>query len=136
VTGPRLGVRPRNGLGTAALAVAIVGLATCWSILGGVVCGVVAVVLGVMGRGRASRAEADNGAIATAGIALGGLAVVVSLAFVAIWGYAWRDVGGAGYLDCAMRAGSDQTAVNACTDAWLDEIQKRFNVEPGNREST
>lgn len=135
MTVPTSGVRPRNGSGTAALVLAIVGLAACWSVLGGIVCGAVAVTLGFIGRGRAARGEADNGEIATAGTALGILAIAVSLAFVAIWSLAWRDAGGSEYLDCVVRAGQDQQAVDGCTDRWLDDVQKRFGVTP-TREST
>lgn len=121
---------PRNGTGTAALVVAIAGLVFCWSVVGGVVCGVVAVILGVVGRSRAARGEADNGGIATAGMALGLVAVVASLAFGVVWAYAWRDSGGSGYLDCAMKAGNDQKAVEACTDKWLNDIQNKFSISP------
>ncbi|MCW2519868.1 MAG: hypothetical protein JWR46_2487, partial [Mycobacterium sp.] len=113
---------PRNGTGTAALVVAIAGLVFCWSVVGGIGCGIVAVILGVLGRGRAARGEANNGGIATAGSALGLVAVVASVAFAVIWAYAWRDAGGTDYLDCAMRAGNDQKAVEACTDKWLNDI--------------
>ena len=102
------------------------------------ICGVVAVIVGFVGRGRATRGEADNGGIATAGMALGAVAVVASLAFAVIWPYAWRDSGGTDYVDCAMRAGNDQKAVEACTDKWLNDIQSRFNISPvrPTREST
>lgn len=119
---------PRNGLGTAALVLAMVGLASCWSVLGGIVCGAVAAILGLVGRRRAARGEADNGAVAAAGIALGFLAVILSIVFVAIWWYAWRDVGGTDYLNCAMRAGNDQQAMHGCTEKWLDKVQARFSV--------
>jgi hypothetical protein len=121
---------PRNGTGTAALAVAIAGLLLCWSVVGGIVCGVVAVILGFLGRGRAARSEANNGGIATAGIALGVVAVVASVAFAVIWTFAWRDSGGTDYLDCAVRAGNDQKAVESCTDNWLNDIQTKFSISP------
>lgn len=142
MTGPTNGqgagyaVATRNGFGTAALVLAIGGLAACWSVLGGIALGVGAVVLGFLGRSRAARREANNGEIATAGVALGVLAIVVSVAFVVIWGYAWRDVGGTGYLDCAVRAGNDKQAVDGCTERWLDEVQKRFDVTPATPGST
>ena len=126
----------RNGTGTAALAIAVAGLALCWSVVGGLACGVIAVVLGVLGRGRASRGEADNGPIAMAGIGLGAVAVVASVAFVVVWAIAWRDAGGSQYLDCAMRAGNDQKAVQACTDKWLNEIRGEMDVSPVTRGST
>lgn len=121
---------PRNGTGTAALVVAIAGLVFCWSVVGGIGCGIVAVILGVLGRGRAARGEANNAGIATAGGALGLVAVVASVAFAVIWAYAWRDAGGTDYLDCAMRAGNDQKAVEACTDKWLNDIQGKFGISP------
>ena len=121
---------PRNGTGNGALAVAIAGLFLCWSVVGGIVCGVVAVILGVLGRGRAARGEANNGGIATAGIALGVVAVVASVAFAVIWTFAWRDSGGTDYLDCAVRAGNDQKAVESCTDNWLNDIQTKFSISP------
>jgi hypothetical protein len=136
MTGLRNGFALKNGLGTAALVVAIIGLAMCWSVLGGIGCGVVAVILGFLGRGRASRGEADNGGIATAGIGLGFLAIVTSLVFVAIWWYAWRDVGGTEYLDCAVSAGKDQQAIDGCTEKWLDRVQERFSVTATTRGST
>jgi hypothetical protein len=122
--------RTRNGQGTAALVLAIAGLVVCWSVLGGIACGVLAIVLGFLGRGRSARGEADNGAVATAGVALGFLAVVVSLVFVAIWSYAWRDVGGTEYLDCAVRAGNDQHALQGCTDKWIDGVSDKFGITP------
>jgi hypothetical protein len=120
----------KNGTGTAALVVALAGLVFCWSVLGGIVCGVVAVILGFVGRGKATRGEANNGGIATAGTALGLVAIVVSLAFTVIWVYAWRDTGGGDYLDCALRAGNDQPAVEACMDKWLDTVKDRYGVSP------
>ena len=56
---------PKNGLGTASLVVAIISLFT---VFGGIVLGVVAVILGFLGRGRVKRGEATNGGIAMAGI--------------------------------------------------------------------
>ena len=121
---------PRNGTGTAALAVAVAGVVTCWSVVGGIAGGVVAVILGVGGRGRATRNAADNGAVATAGMALGVVAAVASVAFAVVWVFAWRDAGGADYLNCVTKAGNDQAAAKACTDKWLNEIQERFDVSP------
>jgi len=121
---------PRNGTGTAALAVAVAGVVLCWSVVGGIACGVVAVILGVAGRGRAKRNEADNGAVAAAGMALGVVAAVASVAFAVVWVFAWRDAGGADYLDCVTKAGNDQAAAKTCTDKWLNEIQERFAVSP------
>ncbi|TGA85261.1 hypothetical protein E4099_31020 [Streptomyces palmae] len=70
---------PSNGQGTAALVLGIVGAALFFTLVGGVVCGVLAIIFGLLGRGRANRGEATNGGQALAGVILGALAVVASL---------------------------------------------------------
>ncbi|MET4432113.1 MULTISPECIES: DUF4190 domain-containing protein [unclassified Mycolicibacterium] len=128
--GPPPPSAPRNGLGIAALVLAIVALLFFWSVVGGVVIGVVAVILGIAGRGRAKRGEASNGGVAVAGIALGALAIVVSLAFIAVWVGIFNEVGGADYLDCVANAGTDRTASEACADQLRDRVESRFSVAP------
>jgi hypothetical protein len=123
---------PKNGLGTAALVVAIVGLLSCWTVVGGVVLGITAIVLGGLGRGRAKQGEATNGGVATAGIALGALSIVAGLAFVAIYAtLGWsmfKEVGGGDYIDCVNRAGSDQAAVEQCANEFTERVQQEFSV--------
>jgi amino acid transporter len=119
---------PKNGLGIAALVAAIAGLVFCWSVLGGVVLGVVAVILGIVGYGRAKRGQATNTGVAIAGIVLGALAVIVSLAFVPIWMSVFSEVGGTDYVDCVSRAGSDSKAVEACANQLRNRMQNQFSV--------
>ncbi|MFP1629087.1 DUF4352 domain-containing protein [Streptomyces sp. 5K101] len=72
----------RNGLGTAALVLGIIGTVTgfvpllFW--LGGLL-GLLALVLGLIGRGRAKRGEAGNKGAATAGAILGLIAMIVGV---------------------------------------------------------
>lgn len=115
-------------LGTSALIVAVLGLFFSWSVVLGFALGVVAVILGFAGRGRAKRGEASNGPVALAGLALGALAVVVSLTFVAIWYGWWTDVGGGDYFDCVSRAGSDPKAVEVCANQFQDHLESRLNL--------
>jgi hypothetical protein len=75
-----------NGMGTAALVCALVGLALFWTVVGGVVLGILGVIFGFIGRGRVKKNQADNGAVATAGIAVGAVAVVAGILFaVFVW---------------------------------------------------
>jgi hypothetical protein len=118
----------KNGLGIASLVIAIIALIFVWSVLGGVIGGIVAVVLGIAGRGRVKRGEANNGGVAIAGIALGLLAVVVGLAFIALWAGFWQYVGGADYVDCIQNAGSDPIRQQQCTDEFRQHLEEKFNV--------
>ncbi|OBI84253.1 DUF4190 domain-containing protein [Mycobacterium sp. E740] len=116
---------PKNGLGIAALVIAIVALL---SVFGGVVLGVVAVILGFLGWNRAKRGEATNGGIAVAGIVLGFLSIIeaIVLIWLAVWGF--NQVGGTDYIDCVSRAGSDQDAVQQCSDQFQQRVEDQFSV--------
>jgi hypothetical protein len=59
------GVAPRNGAGTAALVLGIVGLLICGPL------GILAVILGFVGIGRADSGYANNKGAAVAGVVLG-----------------------------------------------------------------
>ncbi|MCH9640239.1 MAG: DUF4190 domain-containing protein [Actinomycetia bacterium] len=122
---PPAAAAPKNGLGVASLVVAIIAL---FSVVGGIVLGVVAVILGFLGRGRVKRGEADNGGVAIAGIVLGLLSIVVSIVVIAIAVWGFNEVGGTDYVDCVSRAGSDQQAIQECADEFAQRVEDQFSI--------
>jgi hypothetical protein len=121
-------IGPRNGLGIASLIIAIIALVTCWSVVLGVILGIVAVVIGFAARGRVKRGEANNGGVAIAGLALGFVAIVVSLAFIAVWVAVFKEVGGQDYVDCLRKAGNDSTQIQKCADQFRQHMETRYSV--------
>ena len=115
-------------MGIAALIIAIVALLSVWTIIGGIILGVVALILGFVGRGRVNRREATNGGVAIAGIVLGALAIVISLVFIPIWLSVFNAVGGRDYVDCLSRAGTDENAIQQCANQFRNRIEDRFSV--------
>jgi hypothetical protein len=105
---------PRNGLGTGALVCGILGVVGIITVVGGIVLGIVAVVLGILGRGRAKRHEATNGSSATAGIVLGAIALVLSGALIAFGFSLLTGESGEELRDCLADAGSDAAAQRQC----------------------
>ncbi|MEV5605153.1 DUF4190 domain-containing protein [Streptomyces sp. NPDC052299] len=81
------GPAPANGMGIAALVLGIIATAGFCMYGVGIILGVLALIFGIIGRGRAQRGEADNGGVALAGIILGSVGIVVSAAFLGffIW---------------------------------------------------
>lgn len=77
----------RNGFGLTALITGTVGLVFGLLPLTGfwlgVLLGLVAIVFGVLGRGRARRGEATNGGQALAGLICGALALLAGIAYIA-----------------------------------------------------
>ncbi len=116
---------PRNGLGIASLVVAIIALI---SVVGGVVLGIAAVILGFLGWQRAKRGEATNGGVAIAGIVLGILSIIEAIVVIVLSVWVFNEVGGTDYMDCVSRAGSDQEAVQRCVDQFQKKVEDQFSV--------
>lgn len=127
---PRSPVR-KNWVGTTALVVAVAGLALCWSVIGGVALGAIAVVAGFLGRARAASGEADNRTVATSGVALGVLAVVVSLALVPVWLRVYREADVRAYVDCVSAAKADRDAAEQCAQKLTERVNTLFGISPG-----
>jgi hypothetical protein len=125
---PPQAAAPRNGLGITALVLAVVGLLGVATVFAPIALGIAAVVFGFIGHARAKRGIANNGGVAIAGIVLGGLAVVVGLAFIAIWTTVWKDVRGGDYIDCTQKAGSNHVLQQHCADQFRRSVQDRLNV--------
>jgi hypothetical protein len=117
--------RPQNGFGIAALVVAIVAL---FSLVGGIVLGVVAVVLGFIGWGKAKRGEASNGGIAVAGIVLGFLSIIEAIVAIALIAWGFGEIGGTEYFDCLGRAGNDQRAAEQCAEQFTNRVEDELSL--------
>jgi len=127
---PPQSMGPRNGMGTASLVVAILALLSSWSVVGGIILGLAALVIGLVARGRVKRGEATNGGVAIAGIVLGVLALVVGVACIPAWAYLWKDVGGSDYVSCLQQAGSDAAKQQQCEQQFQQHLDNQFSITP------
>ena len=98
------------------------------SVVGGIVLGVVAVILGFLGWGKAKRGEATNGGVAVAGIVLGFLSIIEAIVVIGLFIWGFGEVGGTDYVDCLSRAGSDEQAVQQCADQFSENMEDQFSV--------
>uniref|UniRef100_A0AAU3GS34 DUF4190 domain-containing protein n=1 Tax=Streptomyces sp. NBC_01401 TaxID=2903854 RepID=A0AAU3GS34_9ACTN len=87
------GPAPANGLGIAAMVLGIIAVAgfCMWGF--GIILGILALIFGIVGRGRARRGEATNPGMALSGIILGSISIVISAVFLGflIWAVANDD---------------------------------------------
>lgn len=113
---------PKNGLGVAALVLGILALLTSFTVLGGVLFGLLAIVLGLVGRGRAKRGEATNGGMALAGVILGVLGLLISVALIALGASFLNSDSGKELQDCIESAGQDQAAAEQCQRDFAENI--------------
>ena len=114
---------PRNGMGTAALVLGIVALLGFWTVILGILLGLLAVVFGVIGRKRASRGEATNGGAALAGAILGGLALVAGIVILAAGAafFVHHKTDIQKFNDCVSKAQTDQQKQD-CADRFKNTI--------------
>lgn len=75
---------PRNGVGTAALVLGIIGVVLSWTVYAGFILGVLAICFGSVGLARAKRGEATNRGSAMAGLVLGIVAVALLAVLIVI----------------------------------------------------
>ena len=106
----------------------IVAIIALFSVVGGLVLGVVAIILGVLGLQRARRGEATNGGIAIAGIVLGILSIIEAIVVIAVSVWFFNEVGGTDYVECVSKAGSDRDAARQCVDRFQDRVENQFSV--------
>lgn len=79
-----MGVAPRNGMGTAALVLGIIAVVLSVTVWGGVILGILAIIFGSVGMGRARRGEATNRGSAMAGLILGIVAIALLVLLVIV----------------------------------------------------
>lgn len=110
------------------LVLAIIALLGVWSVVGGIILGLAAAVIGFLARGRVKRGRANNGGVAIAGIVLGALAVIVGMAFIPIWTTLWNNSDAGSYVNCLQDAGPDRTKQQHCSDQFREHLEKRLNI--------
>lgn len=118
---PAYPVAPRNGVGTAALVLGILGVLSAVVFIGGVL-GLIAVILGFVGLGRVNRREATNRGSAMAGVVLGLIALAISIG-VGAFAYSNRDTL-SNLGDCLQKAGSVAAEQAVCNEQFQDSVTR------------
>lgn len=126
--GPGTGVppaRPRNGFGVAALVLGLLALVLCWTIIGGVLLGLLALLFGAIGRARAGRGEATNGGMSIAGLVLGVLGLLLGIGLAAFGVSLLNSPAGHDYQQCVQQAGSDRMKLEQCLTELGSNVKGR-----------
>ena len=116
------GPPPRNGLGVAALVLGIAAVVFCWTVVGGVVLGIIAIILGIVGRGRVGRGEATNRGVTITGLVLGIVGLLLGILFGVLYAFVLHTFGVGDLANCMNRAGNDQAAQQQCTQEFANRV--------------
>lgn len=114
--------RPRNGFGIAALVLGLLALVLCWTIIGGILLGLLALIFGLIGRARARRGEATNGGMSVAGLVLGVLGLLLGIGLFAFGVSVINSPAGRDYQQCIQQAGDDQVKLRQCATEFGRQI--------------
>lgn len=110
--------RPRNGFGIAALVLGLFALVLSWTVIGGIVFGILAVIFGLLGRARVKKGESTSGGLALAGVVLGVVAALIAIGLIAIGVYVLHSPAGQGYRQCLQRASGDPAKIQQCASEF------------------
>ncbi|MEU9579815.1 DUF4190 domain-containing protein [Streptomyces chilikensis] len=112
--------QPKNGLAIPALVLGILAVVFFWTVIGGILLGVLALVFGILGMRRARRGGAPHGKLAIAGAVLGGVGLIASLVLVAV---------GASIVGSDEFKNLQECVGQAKTQAELDRCERDYGNE-------
>ncbi|MGW7056012.1 DUF4190 domain-containing protein [Streptomyces sp. NPDC054887] len=116
-------VKRGNGLAVAALALGIAALLLFWTVFGGLVLGLLAVVFGILGARKARGGRAPRGKMSIIGAVLGALGLIASAVIIAI---------GASILNSDEFKNFDDCVRQADTQSERDACAKDFDQDVNN----
>lgn len=100
---------------------------SCTSVLG-IVLGAVAIVLGIVGVGRAKRGEADNMGVSIAGAVLGGLGLIAGIAVAVFWFSMMNSMGFNNFFTCVSEAKGDQSRITQCQNDFQQRMNEQYGI--------
>lgn len=117
-----------KGLAITALVLGILALLSFWTIIGGVLFGLFAVIFGIIAMLKARGGRGGGFGMAVTGLILGLLSLIASVIFGIIGWNFFEDNGGKDFLDCVSNAGNDQSKIDQCQQDFNQRIEDKFSI--------
>jgi hypothetical protein len=119
--------QPRSGSGMAitALVLGILALVTCWTVIGGVLLGLGAIVVGLIALIRIKQGRAGGRGMAIGGIVTGAIGLLVAIVVIILGVSIINSDSGQNLRECMEAAGDDEAAVAQCERDFQDDLTNR-----------
>ncbi|MGW4354194.1 DUF4190 domain-containing protein [Nocardia sp. NPDC004582] len=121
----------RKGMAITALVFGIIGLLTFWTVLFtivGLICGLVAIVLGLLAVLKARRGAAGGFGMALAGAIMGVISLIGGVVVgVLVW-TVFKDTGATDFVACVRDANGDQAKIDQCQREFDQRLEDKFSV--------
>lgn len=114
--------QPRNGFGIAALVLGLLAVVLSWTIIGGGVFGILALIFGLLGRARAKRGEATNGGLSVAGVILGLIGLLIAIGLIAFGVSVINSPAGRSYQQCVQQSDGDPAKIQQCASEFGRQV--------------
>ncbi|WP_399880453.1 DUF4190 domain-containing protein [Streptomyces sp. BBFR51] len=115
------GARHGNGMAIAALVLGILAVLLFWTVIGGVVLGLLALIFGIIGARRARGGRAPHRGMSIVAAVLGALGVIASVVIIAIGASILNSDEFKDFDDCVRHADS-QSERDACADDFNEDV--------------
>lgn len=106
----------------------ILGLLSCWTVVGGYLFGIFALIFGVVALIKARSGTAGGTGMAIAGLVLGVLSLIAAIVITVVGYSFFVDSGGKDFIDCISKAGNDQSKIDQCEREWNQKLQDKYSV--------
>ncbi|WP_299058356.1 DUF4190 domain-containing protein [uncultured Nocardioides sp.] len=121
---------PGKGMAVTALVLGILALLLCWTVIGGVLLGLPAVILGIVAVVRARKGKSGGRGLAVGGIVTGLLGIVLAIALAVVaTTFLARIIDGEAsqrYQQCISDAGGQQQQVDRCDQQLQRDLEDSF----------
>lgn len=115
------GVSRGNGLAIAALVLGVLAVVLFWTVIGGFLLGLLALVFGIIGARKARGGRAPHGAMSIVGAVLGGLALIATTVIIAVGASILNSDEFKNFDDCVQRA-ETQSERDACAEEFDRDV--------------
>lgn len=115
--------RKGNGMAVAALVLGIFAIITSFTVFGGVILGILALVFGFISSARAKRGEAEGRGMAIGGIVTGIVGLVIAVALIAFGVSILNSQATKNLESCLRNANGNQAAIQQCQQ----QFKQQFN---------
>ncbi|OEJ23786.1 hypothetical protein AR457_04025 [Streptomyces agglomeratus] len=120
-TSPDPAVKRSNGLAVAALVLGVAAILLFWTVFGGIVLGLLAVIFGIIGARKARGGRAPHGMMSIIGAVLGALGLIASVVIIAIGASILNSEEFKNFDDCVKQA-ETQSEREACENDFNQEV--------------
>ncbi|MFC9994423.1 DUF4190 domain-containing protein [Nocardia sp. NPDC127526] len=117
-----------KGLAITALVLGILALLSFWTILGGILFGLFALIFGIIAMVKSKSGRAGGFGMALTGLILGLLGLAGSVVFLIVGWTVFEETGGKDFIECVSNAGNDQAKLDQCERDWNQRVEDKFSI--------